>query len=195
MDIPSINIEYIFLRIYEFVTGVEIEAGEVIPTSFYVVGEVLLAGLVVAVILLALVVYVQIRFAIVEHEWSESEREKTSVFSVEASAQESSAKNSRWEKVMELASSGDEGNWRRAILEADVLLGELLENQGYRGESIGEKLKDVNPLRFNTLDLAWQAHKMRNAVAHLGEAFPLSEREVRATVDQYARVFEEFGVI
>ena len=48
---------------------------------------------------------------------------------------------------------------------------------------------------MTTLDLAWKAHKMRNDVAHSGEKLPLSERDVRSTIDYYKRVFEEFGAI
>ena len=59
----------------------------------------------------------------------------------------------------------------------------------------GEKLRDANPLQFSTLDLAWQAHKVRNDIAHAGEGFHLSEREANATIDLYRRVFEEFDFI
>jgi hypothetical protein len=75
------------------------------------------------------------------------------------------------------------------------MLSALLKERGYVGESIGDQLKNANPLQFTTLDSAWEAHRMRNALAHLGEGFPLSERDARATIDQYKRVFEEFDYI
>jgi hypothetical protein len=106
-----------------------------------------------------------------------------------------SAENSRWQHVLELSNSTHESDWRRAIIEADIMLGDMLGEQGYRGSSIGDKLKDANPLQFTTLDLAWKAHKVRNDIAHGGENFHLSERDVRATIDQYQRVFEEFKLI
>jgi hypothetical protein len=162
------------------------------PLIFYVLGQLTLAGLAIAVVILAFLVYVEIKLTIVEHEGFHAQ-EAASYHTHEE--EEVAGKNPRWDRIMELASSPQEGDWRRAILEADIMLGDLLTSQGYRGETIGEQLKDVNPLRFNTLDIAWQAHKMRNALAHLGEAFPLSERDVRTTIDQYARVFEEFQII
>jgi hypothetical protein len=187
-----LNIEYIFLRIYEIFTGIHIEPGDVLPASFYIAGQFAIGGLALSVLLLAFLVYVQIKLTITEHEGFHAKEAETYR---EAEMAELSSKNLRWERVMELASSPSDSDWRRAILEADIMLGNLLQEKGYRGETIGEQLKDVNPLQFNTLDLAWQAHKMRNAVAHLGEAFPLSERDVQATINQYARVFEEFGII
>lgn len=146
----------------------------------------------VSVVMLALLVYFKIKLIVVEHEGLTQREEE---WRAAAQPPEESTVNGRWRHVVALASSGDEGNWRRAIMEADVMLGELLNERGYQGETIGEQLKLANPLQFTTLDIAWQAHKMRNALAHLGEAFPLSERDTRATIDQYARVFEEFSII
>ncbi len=80
-------------------------------------------------------------------------------------------------------------------MEADIILGDMLSHQGYRGQSIGDKLKDANPLQFTTLDLAWQAHKVRNDIAHAGEGFHLSEWDTKGTLDFYRRVFEEFDYI
>src|SRR5665811_901993 len=81
------------------------------------------------------------------------------------------AKNPQWEHVMALASSPIESDWRRAIIEADIMLDNLLMSRGYRGATLGDKLKTANPLQFTTLDLAWKAHKVRNDIAHGGEQY------------------------
>jgi len=101
----------------------------------------------------------------------------------------------RWNRVMEHANSGDEHQWRLAILEADILLNELLDVLGYKGETMAEKMKMVNRANFNSIDEAWEAHKVRNRVAHEGSENPLSEREKNHVISQYARVFKEFGFI
>ena len=75
------------------------------------------------------------------------------------------------------------------------MLGDVLDNQGYAGPVVGDQLKMANPLQMTTLDLAWKAHKMRNDIAHEGEVLQLTERDVRATIDYYRRVFEEFNAI
>lgn len=189
---PYINFEYFFVRIYELLTGVDVDPTAVPEGLFFIAGQLAILGLFIAVVLLAILVYVQIKLIIVEHEGFHEQEAHTYR---EHEVIEISSKNPRWDRVMELASSPSDGDWRRAILEADIMLGNLLQEQGYKGETIGEQLKNVNPLRFNTLDIAWQAHKVRNAIAHLGEAYPLTDRETRATIDKYARVFEEFGII
>lgn len=101
----------------------------------------------------------------------------------------------RWNRIMEHANSGDEHQWRLAILEADIMLNELLDVQGYKGETMGEKMKMVNRANFNSIDEAWEAHKVRNRVAHEGSENPLTEREKNIVISQYARVFKEFGFI
>lgn len=101
----------------------------------------------------------------------------------------------RWNRVMEHANSADEHQWRLAILEADILLNELLDVLGYKGETMAEKMKMVNRSNFNSIDEAWEAHKVRNRVAHEGSENPLSEREKNHVISQYARVFKEFGFI
>jgi hypothetical protein len=145
-----------------------------------------------AVTFLALIVYVRIRIVFAEHEGFET---KDRQLVVEEPAIAAAAKNPRWEQVGVLAASVEESDWRRAIIEADTLLGMLLTEQGYRGATVGEQLRDANPLQFTTLDLAWKAHKVRNEIAHGGEHYALSERDAHATLNLYTRVFEEFNFI
>jgi hypothetical protein len=104
-------------------------------------------------------------------------------------------KNARFERIMELAASGSQSEWRRAVLEADIMLADELSNAGYRGSSVGEQLKMANPIQLTTLDLAWKAHKVRNEIAHGGESYMLGERDTKVAIDYYKRVFEELGAI
>ena len=82
--------------------------------------------------------------------------------------------------------------WRVAILEADILLYEMLSQMGYDGNSIGEMLKNVDKANFVTLDDAWRAHRIRNIIAHEGANYELSKDEAERTIRLYKRVFDEF---
>ncbi|QQG38232.1 MAG: hypothetical protein HYS26_01605 [Candidatus Kaiserbacteria bacterium] len=101
----------------------------------------------------------------------------------------------RWNRVLDQASSSSPEGWRLAILEADIMLNELLDLQGYKGETMADKMKRVERGDFNTIDDAWEAHKVRNRVAHEGSAHELSPREVRRIINLYERVFKEFKYI
>src|SRR3989344_3768146 len=104
-------------------------------------------------------------------------------------------KNEKWEKVIKYANSNNVSDWRLAIIEADVMLEELLRTIGYKGESVGEILKSVDKSEFLTIEDAWEAHKVRNAIAHSGGEFQLNERETKRAITLFEKVFKEFQVI
>jgi len=106
-----------------------------------------------------------------------------------------SDKNVRWEHVLTLANSESPGDWRTAIIEADIMLDELLTGMSYHGDTLGDKLKSVEASDFRTLDLAWDGHKIRNRIAHHGSDFILTERETKRVIDLYRQVFQEFDYI
>ena len=105
------------------------------------------------------------------------------------------AKNKKWEKIVAYANSGNHADWRLAIIEADVMLEELLQTAGYLGGSVGEMLKSVDKNEFSSVDAAWEAHKVRNSVAHSSGGFQLNERETKRVIALFEQVFKEFGVI
>lgn len=103
--------------------------------------------------------------------------------------------NQNWERILKNIESLNENDWRLAIIEADIMLGELLDKFSLTGESIGEKLKQIEKSDFTTIENAWEAHKVRNQIAHDGPAFQLNQRETRRIIDLYRSVFEEFKMI
>lgn len=110
-------------------------------------------------------------------------------------ARQLASENKKWKKVLEHVESENPSDWRLSILEADIILGELLTKMGYQGEGIGEQLKSVEKSDFHTLDEAWEAHKVRNRIAHDGGEFPLSQREAKRVLGLFESVFKEFYYI
>lgn len=104
-------------------------------------------------------------------------------------------KNERWEHVESLVSSDNPGDWRVAIIEADIMLDELISSMGYDGETLGDKLKRIEKSDMTTLDVAWEAHKVRNKIAHSGSDFILTSREAKRVIDLYRQALQEFDYI
>lgn len=104
-------------------------------------------------------------------------------------------KNEKWQKVVLHINSENSSDWKLAILECDIMLGEILEKMGYHQDSIGEKLKAVEPSDFTNIEAAWEAHKIRNAVAHEGSEFVINHREAKRVIGLYELVFREFDFI
>jgi hypothetical protein len=189
-----LNLEYILLKVYRLFTG--IDAGEVPAQTLLLIERIAWVGIGFAFMFLILVVFLRMRLGQIEHEgWSRRLEEEVAL------AQKRNVRaplNPRWQHVIQLANArapAGESDWRRAIIEADTMLADMLTEHGFQGENVGEQLRGANPLHFTTLDFAWEAHKLRNTIAHMGEGYELTERETHATIDLYRRVFEEFNYI
>ena len=99
-----------------------------------------------------------------------------------------------WEKIKQYLESRNESDWKLAILEADKMLDKLVQKMGYPGNNLGERLKAVEPSDFRTLNSAWEAHKVRNAIAH-DQGYKLTKRSAARVIGLYEQVFKEFHYI
>lgn len=89
-------------------------------------------------------------------------------------------------------SSPSEALWRIGIMEADNMLAEVLREKGYKGETVADMLKEAS---FKTIQMAWDAHGVRNRIAHEGSNFELTEREAKRAFNLYESVFRELKAI
>ena len=104
-------------------------------------------------------------------------------------------RNEKWERIEKHISSDNLNDWKMAIIEADTMLDELVSGLGYHGETLGERMKAIEPSDFATIENAWEAHKIRNTVAHEGGDYVLTSRDARRAIHLYKTVFEEFKLI
>lgn len=95
-----------------------------------------------------------------------------------------------WRQVEQLMA---DGQWRDAIMKADIVLGEALAMAGFRGQNVGERLKGAIVLGRPVLDRAWQAHKVRNRLAHELDYQP-SPAETKMAIDNFRSVISQLGV-
>lgn len=108
---------------------------------------------------------------------------------------EAKAKLIQWQVVLDHVNSESPAEWKLAILEADSMLDEILDFEGYQGESVGEKLKSMDPLDLPSYSDAWEAHKVRNQIAHEGATMDFSKKLARDTITKFGKVFKDFGHI
>lgn len=110
-------------------------------------------------------------------------------------APNSEKRNTKWEQVQKHIQTDNPNDWRTAILESDIILDDMMNAIGYDGDTLSAKLKAVEKSDFTTIDLAWEAHKVRNQIAHEGSDFLITHREAKRVVGLYKKVFEEFRFI
>ncbi len=103
-------------------------------------------------------------------------------------------RSSRLQDILGHIESDRPNDWKLAIIEADIVLDDTLKQRGYVGNSLGERLRSITPAQLSSIDDAWEAHKIRNRIAHDGTDFVLTKRMAEQTIAQYRRVFSEFGI-
>lgn len=104
--------------------------------------------------------------------------------------------NSRWVNILNLTASENESDWRLAVIEADAMLDDILKEKGYYGINLADRLKSAREGGvFFTVNNAFEAHNVRNRIAHEGINFSLSQMETRRVMRLYESVFEEFKII
>ena len=101
---------------------------------------------------------------------------------------------SRLDDVKNHIQSNNPNDWKLAIIEADIVLDQTLKDRGYAGTSLGERLRSITPSQLGSIDDAWEAHRVRNKIAHEGADFVLTRRIADDTIARYMNVFREFGV-
>ena len=193
--IHFINVEYFFRLLYDLIFGTKSVSVQVGGVS----GLVTLAGQVwFWVSILAWIVSFAALWALIYYTmrlWQVEEEESEKYKTVAAAQEHMEVEKSRWSYITQLIESAQESDWRQAIIEADIMLDEILTRNGYLGGTIGEKLKTANPQRFMTLQNAWEAHKVRNEIAHSGSAYQLTNHIAFRTIANYEAVFREFNEI
>ena len=185
------NVEYFFRLLYEWIFGphavFNYEAFQAAVAHVWL--WIIIIGYALSVIGLFVIVYVTMQL------FELRKREEEYYSTLIASPESSGGTHPRWEHIQSLLEGGSPSQWREAITEADIMLEDVLTKEGYKGNGVGEKLKSVTQEDLGTLQDAWEAHKVRNQIAHQGSTFDLSETVAQRTIAHYEAVFRELGVI
>ena len=201
-EVRFINLEYIFSKIYDFliyVKNIIIGRGDLNVASggtdyagiIHNISSVILTILsILTIVFIIWAIYLRIRIFEIDEQLDGSYKEHF----IKPVATEA-RRNERWETIVRHFASPNPNDWRAAIIDADNMLEELITSLGYSGETFGEKLKGINLHDFPTLNSAWEAHKVRNLVAHEGINYNLTERQKDITRRHFETVFRDAGVI
>lgn len=190
--IHFLNLEYFFRLLYNSRPGLPTASGDVSWTealwSWFLHLWATLAGVsfVLSLIALGVLAYSSVRM----YQIKQKLHHATSLLDKQEA--ETNKDHSRWAHIQTLIESSQERDWREAIMEADIMLEDALAERGYQGESVGDRLKVAH---IQTIDEAWEAHKVRNRIAHEGIAFKIDDKTAYRTIKRYEQVFKELGEI
>lgn len=102
--------------------------------------------------------------------------------------------DAKWKEVLEHLSSFREAEWKFAVIEADKITEAILQEAGFSGETMGDKLKSINQEQLSSLNDLWEAHKLRNLIAHDSD-YQVKYGEVRGAVERYEKTLRELGAL
>src|SRR3989344_5824770 len=102
--------------------------------------------------------------------------------------------NVRWEEIEKHINSTREAEWKFAVIEADKLVDELLKSAGFLGDTMGDRLMNIQPGQLTTLQNLWEAHKIRNRLVHDTNYF-LRYTEAKRAVSLYEKTLKELQAL
>jgi hypothetical protein len=183
-----LNIEFIFNQVLGFFKST-IEFVVNISGGNLFIPQIKIFLSIVSILFITIIIYSIIRL----WELKKEDIEKYSF--VEPVDQGGGEKHERWEVVQTHIESNNQSDWKLAIIEADSILDDMVKKIGYSGDNLGERLKSIEVSDFTSIQSAWEAHKVRNQIAHEGSGFELTHREAKRVIGLYKSVFEEFEYI
>ncbi len=92
-----------------------------------------------------------------------------------------------WHKVQAKFGQGSIDSMKVAIIDADKLIDTMLKDAGFAGDSMAERLKQINPGSLSSYERLWRAHRLRNNLVHSHD-FALTS----GLADQAMKDFEAF---
>ena len=101
---------------------------------------------------------------------------------------------SKWDEIQRHLNSTKEAEWKFAVIEADSLVDNVLRASGYPGDTMGDRLKNIDKSQIVTLDELWEAHKIRNRLAHDLNYF-LRYGEAKRAVQLYEKTLKELDAL
>ncbi len=184
------NVEYFFRLLYEwlFSDHGSVDLSWLKALLAHVWLWIIVVGYALSVVALFIIIYTTVRLF-------ELRKREAIFYSTLIPASDAGGVNPRWQHIQSLLGGASASEWKEAIMEADIMLDDMLTRQGYVGDGVGEKLKAAESGTFKTLNEAWEAHKIRNQVAHEGSAFKLSQSFAGRTIQRFEAVFREFNEI
>jgi hypothetical protein len=99
-----------------------------------------------------------------------------------------------WRKIKDRLLTGQEYEYKMAVIEADNMLSEILKKMEYGSGSDIETLNSLPPMVFPNIEEIKWAHSLNESIAHDPD-FRLSTEDTRKALDAYEKFFIDAEVL
>lgn len=100
----------------------------------------------------------------------------------------------QWAEIKKRLDTGLESEYKLSVIEADSMLNENLEKMGYKGETTGERLKNLTDVVLTNLEDILEAHKIRNNIIHDPD-YRLNLDVAKKIISDYEKALIDLGVL
>lgn len=99
----------------------------------------------------------------------------------------------RWMTIEQQLKRDETNSYPMSVLNADTLLDQALKDRGIQGETMGERMKQMQKTWSNANNV-WTAHKLRNQIAHEANV-RLDYERTRRTLSAFKQALKDIGAI
>jgi len=100
----------------------------------------------------------------------------------------------KWQKIERRLESEVEADFKLAILEADELLNKVMDEIGYRGENLSEKLEKVTPETISNLKQLKEVRKVRDDIIE-DPTYKITREEAKKILEVYKKSLKDLQAI
>ena len=99
----------------------------------------------------------------------------------------------RWMTIEQQLKRDEVMTYHMSVLNADTLLGQALKEKGIQGETMGERMKQMQQ-KWSNANSVWTAHKLRNQIAHEPEV-KLDYNNALRALASFKQALKDIGAI
>ena len=100
----------------------------------------------------------------------------------------------QWNKIKARLQEPAEAEWKVAVIEADMLVDDVLRRMEYPGDTMGDRLKSITKDQIRSLDSIWTAHKIRNRIVHDPD-IRMQHRDARDAIAGFESFLKDVGLV
>lgn len=185
-QVPWLNLEYFFNKFFDFLENFAPRVAEIIHrvTGF---GYGFLKYVAFALILVGVggVIYLLIKL------FEMKTRKKVYFSDFFESTETALARKETWDGIKRRLESGTDDDWEMAVVEADTLVDGIMTRIGYRGLTLGDKIKSIDEKNFANLKVLWEAHVARKLINEGGPDYKITKDEAKEALDKFEKALKE----
>lgn len=99
----------------------------------------------------------------------------------------------RWLQIEQQLKKDEPSSYHLTVLNADKLLDQALREKGVKGNTMGERMKNIKDTWSNANNV-WTAHKLRNQIAHETDV-RVSYEDARRALSGFKQALKDLGAI